>query len=112
MWQVASHVSYELVPFYVSVGSEVWERDVKTFSKDASEFGNKAAGVRVMGGLGWPDGMSMESMRNLFGYEGCRIASGDEVLGDIGNQDVETIRVATDFLPPDGQRTGYVALGG
>ena len=98
--------------FKETVGSGAWGGNVKIFSKEAFEFCNKGALVRVMGGLGWPDGMSMESMGNFFGYEGWRIASGDEGLDNISSLDVEIIRVTTDSLPPDGQRTGYVALGG
>ena len=50
--------------------------DVKTFSEDAFEFrearivgGDKGARVWVMIGLGGPDDMRKDSIRNLFGYE-------------------------------------------
>ena len=53
------------------------KKDVKTFSKNAFEFGeativhgNKGAEFGVIIGLGIPDGMRIEGMENVFGYEG------------------------------------------
>ena len=55
----------------------VLRRGCGNFSEYAFEFGeariacdNKGAGIKVMGGLVGLDGMSMEGMVNLFGYDG------------------------------------------
>ena len=49
-------------------------------------------------GFGAPDGMRIEGMGNLSGYEGWGI-SGEEELGEIGCVGVEVIMVAADSLP-------------
>ena len=51
-------------------------------------------------------------MRNLFGYEGCGITSGEEGLGEVCSVGVEVIRVAADSPAPDGQRKVDGATGG
>ena len=85
---------------------------MKAFSKGMLEFrearivcGNKGAGV-VMGGLEGPDGMRIEVMGNLFGFEGGGIISGEEGLGKVDDVGVDVIRVAV-----DGQRQGDEVLG-
>ena len=72
--------------------------------------GNKRAGTGVMGGLGGPGGMRMESMGNLFGYEEWGITSGEEGLGEVGSVSAEVIRAAADSSPPDSQREGMEHL--